>query len=737
MGQTKQLPFFYQLILYVCGFFLFLEWLYPLHFLGTSDHFFVFLLFTQFCFLITILQLHWTIGNGIKAVAFIFIIHGLFFSTSLFDIDWIFLLFEDIQLNIGYLFSRDFHMLTGLFRTFLFLLLIWLMSYLIYYWFVTAKKVLVFSLCTFVYIGMLDTFSFYDGDWAIVRTFFIVAITYGLTNVMKDAESTNTIHMFRRNYWKWMVPIFVFSLLAVSVGLLSPKTAGEWRDPFGYITEYFGDNKESDGNGGSGATRKVGYGENDEQLGGSFEFDDTPIFHVNSSEKRYWRVESKEIYTGKGWVAEERGDQWTYSSGDVPFTNQANQVDYQREEATITFESSKEMNKLVYPYGAKRVETDESVQQYLVHLTKGTIQPTIDNEVTPIQSYTLKYHFPIFQEHQLQNIQESTNNALHESYTQLPDELPERIGELAEEITAEHDTQFDKVKAVEQYFSQGDYIYEIDDVSIPYEDIDYVDEFLFETQAGYCDNFSTSMAVMLRTLNIPTRWVKGFTGGTLLDEAGAGDGYVYEITNSNAHSWVEVYFSGIGWVPFEPTIGFSGASEIEQEGADEPTEEENESVDDRLEQDDVEEDEDTPEEELNDEEDNIASAGKKDETSSTFPKYILVGLLIVGVFILYFWRYKIIMYIILSTLHEGQKAKSIDRSLRFCLYVFRKKGLHKETGETLRSFASRVDKAYGMNDMSTLIQMYDQYMYSKEQQIDIHVYKETWKKVIHRALLDR
>src|SRR5699024_7495112 len=197
--------------------------------------------------------------NGIKAAAFIFIIHGLFFSTSLFDIDWIFLLFEDIQLNIGYLFSRDFHMLTGLFRTFLFLLLIWLMSYLIYYWFVTAKKVLVFSLCTFVYIGMLDTFSFYDGDWAIVRTFFIVAITYGLTNVMKDAESTNTIHMFRRNYWKWMVPIFVFSLLAVSVGLLSPKTAGEWRDPFGYITEYFGDNKESDGNGGSGATRKVGY----------------------------------------------------------------------------------------------------------------------------------------------------------------------------------------------------------------------------------------------------------------------------------------------------------------------------------------------------------------------------------------------------------------------------------------------------------------------------------------------
>lgn len=679
-------------------------------------------------------QIHWLVGNGIKAAAFLFIIHALFFSTSIFDEEWVFLLFEDIQLNIGYLLSRDFHMLTALFRTFLFLLLIWLMSYLIYYWFVTAKKILVFSLCTFIYIGMLDTFSTYDGDWAIARTLFIVVITYGLTNVMKDAEKTNTIPMFRKHYWKWIVPIFIFSLLAVSIGVISPKTAGEWRDPIAHITEYFGDNKEDEDN---GVTRKVGYGDNDEHLGGSFEFDDTPIFHVNSPEKRYWRVESKEVYTGKGWIAEDREDQWTYSSGDVPFTIQGNQVNYQEEEATITFDSKKEMNKLVYPYGAKRVETDEDVQQYLVHLTKGTIQPTIDHEITPIQSYTLQYHFPIFQEHQLQNIRESTNSALHESYTQLPDELPERIGELAEEITAEYNTQFDKVKAIEQYFSQGDYIYETDDVSIPYEDIDYVDEFLFDTQAGYCDNFSTSMAVMLRTLDIPTRWVKGFTGGTVLDEVESDEGYVYEITNSNAHSWVEVYFAGLGWVPFEPTVGFSGASEIEEGRSDEPTEEENEPVDDRLEQDDIEEDdEDIPEEEL-DEENQPISPGRQEQSTSTFVKYVIIGLLVVGLAALYFWRYTIMMYMIIFTLQKGQKSTSIDRSIRFCLYICGKKGLHKETGETLRAFASRVDKACAMNDMHTLVQMYEQYMYSKEQQIDIDVYKETWKKVIHELLLDR
>ena len=53
-------------------------------------------------------------------------------------------------------------------------------------------------------------------------------------------------------------------------------------------------------------------------------------------------------------------------------------------------------------------------------------------------------------------------------------------------------------------------------VAVPGENEDYVDQFLFDTKRGYCDNFSTSMAVLLRTLGIPTRWVKGYTGGEFL-----------------------------------------------------------------------------------------------------------------------------------------------------------------------------------------------------------------------------
>ena len=90
---------------------------------------------------------------------------------------------------------------------------------------------------------------------------------------------------------------------------------------------------------------------------------------------------------------------------------------------------------------------------------------------------------------------------------------------------------------------------------------DYVDQFLFDTKRGYCDNFSTSMVVMLRSIDIPARWVKGFAPGEYrLNDEGE---RVYQITNNEAHSWVEAYIPGIGWMPFEPTIGFSNLTDID------------------------------------------------------------------------------------------------------------------------------------------------------------------------------
>lgn len=729
MERSNTAPFVYSLMVYACGFFLFLEWMYPLHILGTTDHFFVFLLFAELCFLISFLRVHWIVGNGIKAAVFMIVIQGLFYSTPLLGVEWIISLIEDIQLNITYMWDRDFHLLTSLFRTFLFMLLIWLMSYLLYYWFVTVKKIAIFSICTFAYVGLLDTFTPYDGNWAIARVFLFVAIAFSLTNLMKDSEEKNTTHALRTFHWRWLLPIIAFPFIAFAVGFFAPKTEGEWQDPIAHITHYF-KNDQGKQNGGLSGTQKSGYGDNDEHLGGAFEFDDTPIFQVDSEEKRYWRVESKDIYTGKGWVAEEREDQWTYASEKIPFSMHETNVHYTKEEATIIFEEDAQMNKIVYPYGIVDIATNGLADEYLIHQTNGTIQPTKKKDITSLASYTIQYNYPIFQADALKEIDNARQRELYASYTQVPESLPERVHELAEEITERYDTQYDKVQAIEQYFSEGNFIYETDDVSIPDENTDYVDEFLFDTQAGYCDNFSSSMVVMLRTLDIPTRWVKGFTGGSEVESTAEDEAGIYEITNANAHSWVEVYFPGSGWVPFEPTIGFSNETDIEEEGADSKDDEQEniESAEDHLDLEDTEDEADDEKEQY--EQDEVTDAkGENAREAKFFPWFTAV--LLLGIIIAAFtWRDRLMMVILSRALRRQLSGKVMDRSMRFCLYMCRKKGLHKETSETMRTFSHRVDTAFGMNKMNELTGMYEQYMYSKDQQVNMHAYKTTWDYVI-------
>ena len=138
-------------------------------------------------------------------------------------------------------------------------------------------------------------------------------------------------------------------------------------------------------------------------------------------------------------------------------------------------------------------------------------------------------------------------------YLQLPDELPNRVGELAESITASSENVYDKTKAIERYFGRNGFVYDQKNVAVPGAKDDYVDQFLFDTKRGYCDNYSTSMVVMLRTIGIPARWVKGFAPGEVVKNKD-GDS-VYRVTNKEAHSWVEAYMPGIGWMPLNQQLG--------------------------------------------------------------------------------------------------------------------------------------------------------------------------------------
>jgi hypothetical protein len=137
------------------------------------------------------------------------------------------------------------------------------------------------------------------------------------------------------------------------------------------------------------------------------------------------------------------------------------------------------------------------------------------------------------------------------NYLQLPN-LDPRVTALARQITATATNDFDRATALER-FLQSNFAYTLDlGDHIPADPVPY---FLFERKRGHCEYFASSMAVMLRTLGIPSRIVNGFRGGEFNDLTGS-----YIVRARDAHSWVEAYFPGHGWVQFDPTPAASFSS---------------------------------------------------------------------------------------------------------------------------------------------------------------------------------
>jgi len=130
------------------------------------------------------------------------------------------------------------------------------------------------------------------------------------------------------------------------------------------------------------------------------------------------------------------------------------------------------------------------------------------------------------------------------NYLQLP-RLDGRVISLAKQITASADNNYDKAAAVERYLRTSfGYTLQLPR-TVPR---DPVANFLFERKQGHCEYFASAMAIMLRTLGIPSRVVNGFRTGEFNDLSSQ-----YLVRASNAHSWVEAYFPGYGWISFDPT----------------------------------------------------------------------------------------------------------------------------------------------------------------------------------------
>lgn len=727
-----------ELILYIGAFLLLAEWMYTFGEVADIDYRTPLYIYAMICFLVSFFRSPWWLSIPIKALS-------LFGALYLIDIEgersiggWLQTFGTEVLFNVKALFTYHWNDLTPLFRSLLILVLIWLMSYLLYYWFVMMKRVLFFIIMTVIYVSIVHTFMSYEGLLPAIRLVIISVITLGIANVLR-AYDLEAIQLPQAKRIIRFFPSLVIAIVCmIAVGLVTPVFAPQWPDPVPYIHKV----RDKITGGDSGAVKKVGYGEDDTQLGGSFVQDYTPVFKATSRRSHYWRIETKDVYTGKGWRKSERESGEWKRAGTFDFDTIEGNVKTSSETATIQFEKDQMLNKLVYPYGLNSVQTKkDTVFRKDAHSDSIEIART-DEEDLPTK-YELSYQEPTFSIDRLKEQKRSVHN--EDEYTSIPKSLPNRVKDLATEITSDYTNQYDKAKAIEQYFNQNDFHYETVNVEVPSKNEDYVDQFLFDTKAGYCDNYSTAMTVMLRTQGIPARWVKGFTSGdkigTTTEDGETKD--VHEVTNANAHSWVEVYFEGSGWVPFEPTQGFDNFAdfhqEIERPDSETPEFDQDEKEDEGEQEQEPKKEENeegqaNPKEETNEQESNRTDeqgVENEDTTiSQTMIWTIVAGVILILGAIAFFMRFRIKHYFINKRLNEHPDLLQFERAYHFVLDYLKAKKLPLEAGETLEEFAIRVDTTYEGAELRALTNAYAAMIYAGKENDEVkEQFIRSWQKV--------
>lgn len=203
---------------------------------------------------------------------------------------------------------------------------------------------------------------------------------------------------------------------------------------------------------------------------------------------------------------------------------------------------------------------------------KGEGMVSIDSKFDVETGYSLKAIMPIYSyefigdlitygEHSFNidknniTIEQKYRQFVYSNYVYLPTDLFKRISNLAMDITATANAtnNFEKVLSIQNYLSKN-YTYNLNPPPIP-DNIDFVEHFLFNSKEGYCTYYASAMVLMLRSIGIPARYVEGYlVQGDGIKSEGL---YKRTVLDSDAHAWPEVYFDGVGWLPFEPTVTFT------------------------------------------------------------------------------------------------------------------------------------------------------------------------------------
>ncbi|HVD44602.1 MAG TPA: transglutaminaseTgpA domain-containing protein, partial [Rubrobacter sp.] len=266
------------------------------------------------------------------------------------------------------------------------------------------------------------------------------------------------------------------------------------------------------------------------------------LLRIRSSEPLLWRGGTMDYFDGVRW-----------SDTTQVGANDGEEIarDVETRPVLQTVQVLNAQTDLIFG-GYKIVQVKSRTSEFLGATPNSDGSWSMDEPFEEGASYYVLSEIPQPTRAQLRGAGSDYPSTVEKKFLQLPEDTPPVVGETAKKIQRRYEpaTPYDRARAIEQYLIyDGGFTYNLD---VSYRRADQaVEEFLGDGKEGFCTQFSTSMALLLRDMNVPSRVVYGATSGEEVSQ----DEYL--VTGSNMHTWVEAYFPGVGWYPFNPTPGFS------------------------------------------------------------------------------------------------------------------------------------------------------------------------------------
>ena len=271
------------------------------------------------------------------------------------------------------------------------------------------------------------------------------------------------------------------------------------------------------------------------------ELSDQPVFAVAASSPSYWQGEVFDTFDGSSWTATGAvGDDAQLATAAAPGT--------EAQPSTSALPVRTDTVQVLSPRGLDVVMAPGTPTAYngpgeMVAGADGTALLTAAGTTSP-WTYQVSSASPASSAAALRAA--TGSDPADPKWTAVEPGLPDRVRALAAQLTASAPTRYDAVTAVDDYLQTHE-TYDLTS-PIPAPGQDAVDDFLFVSHRGFCEQFASAAVVMLRSTGIPARLVTGYSQGDLSSEPGE-----RVMRGTDAHAWIQVWYPGVGWVNSDPT----------------------------------------------------------------------------------------------------------------------------------------------------------------------------------------